>query len=629
MGAPQNINLLYKDTKANITALTSVYKGFIAYATDTLEIGIYTGSAWVWYLKEFQDINRFGFIASYDGSTGTTISFNPSNYTFTLTDSGSGWGYYLDGISYRFTGNKTIVLSGSPPSKATYFIYFSDGTGTLQQDTNPWSLEGNKIPVVMILWDNALTPKYWMADERHTASLDRRAHLYLHTNFGTRWNTGGVPSGYSVAPSSPANANNTFGISATTLYDEDIKHSLNALSDPDGTTDSYAVMYKSSGNWVWEYSKLPYRFTAAGYIQYDNAGTMTQGQTADYYNTYLIHTNFTEASTGVGCYQIMHGKGEFTSLAAAQAENPFSFDFTGFPLAECVIAYQFTWYTNSSYSTSGKCRLAAEPRKLGGSITTSIVPVSGTTAGAVTTDTTSFDGLLSTSDNTVQKALDTLDGHLHDWTLVTNACTRTGDHSFTISGDVTSIFRKGGYIKYNDASGGPDYGVIKSASYGGGTTTVTLFTNTDYVITTSISSVYVSYLANPQGFPHWFNYAATVTMTSGSGFSEGDATKLFMFRVSGTTVYVKCSFLVGSTTNMGTGTGFYNFPIPASSIAFSAGVASESGTGNVLNAGTRAALASFIRTDDMRGVYGTSILGSATFTWAAGNIINLSAWYEF
>jgi hypothetical protein len=45
-------NTLYKDTKANLEALTGVVQGSIAYATDTSEIGVYDGAAWDWVSVE-------------------------------------------------------------------------------------------------------------------------------------------------------------------------------------------------------------------------------------------------------------------------------------------------------------------------------------------------------------------------------------------------------------------------------------------------------------------------------------------------------------------------------------------------------------------------------------------------
>lgn len=40
--------VLYKNTKANIEALTGVPEGAVAYATDTDQIGAYTGAVWKW-----------------------------------------------------------------------------------------------------------------------------------------------------------------------------------------------------------------------------------------------------------------------------------------------------------------------------------------------------------------------------------------------------------------------------------------------------------------------------------------------------------------------------------------------------------------------------------------------------
>ncbi len=41
--------VLYKDTKANITSLSGAIQGMEAYASDTLELGAYTGSSWMWF----------------------------------------------------------------------------------------------------------------------------------------------------------------------------------------------------------------------------------------------------------------------------------------------------------------------------------------------------------------------------------------------------------------------------------------------------------------------------------------------------------------------------------------------------------------------------------------------------
>jgi len=40
--------ILYRDTKANIEALTGLGEGSIAYATDTNRFGSFDGSSWAW-----------------------------------------------------------------------------------------------------------------------------------------------------------------------------------------------------------------------------------------------------------------------------------------------------------------------------------------------------------------------------------------------------------------------------------------------------------------------------------------------------------------------------------------------------------------------------------------------------
>jgi hypothetical protein len=115
--------------------------------------------------------------------------------------------------------------------------------------------------------------------------------------------------------------------------------------------------------------------------------------------------------------------------------------------------------------------------------------------------------------------------------------------------------------------------------------------------------------------------AVTTNPAIGNGTLEG------YWKAAGRTMFVKTRMIAGSTTTFGN--GFYNFSLPLSSTRVSSSVAMESAAGNILNSGTRYALASFIRTSDIRGVYGNVILGHTTVVWASGDVINLSGWYEF
>lgn len=308
---------------------------------------------------QFADIKRLGFL----NRTETTISFDGTN-TFTLTDAGSGWSYYRDGLKYTITGDKTVTLSATPPATADeYFIYIDATDGTLTVSTTAWTLRDSKVPVATVAFNNTLTPNYWLADERHQALLDSRMQYYLHKVDGAHLADVPTLSGYTI--DTDTNAAKTVGISQATLLDQDIIHTVDALSDPDGTTDSYVVWYRTSASvWAWKYSKMPFAYnTSTNAIQYDSAGTLTDassfgpGALTRWINSYLLISNRMGASRHI----IVPGRAEFSTLTAAQAENVSGFDWAGFEVDEAVIAYRFTWTTYTATSL-GKCMLAATPQ---------------------------------------------------------------------------------------------------------------------------------------------------------------------------------------------------------------------------------------------------------------------------
>ena len=296
-------------------------------------------------------------------------------WTFQLgdTSSGAGWVYYRNGYRCLINGNKTISLTtdANPSLAGSYYIYINNNSlGNLTVSNNVWDLrDPNIIPVATIRFNNTLTPNYWMANERHTALIDRKIHYVNHNTQGTQLILNGGITGYTVNTSS--DAANTFGVNDTVLADEDIIFTNSALVDPNGLTDDYIIVYRTGpSTWVWKKSPLPFSYTTGSYIDYDNNGTLTTGGANSYYNTYLIYTNL----IGNARFMIVSGRSAFANLTEAQAEDPASFTWTGIPLAEYVIAYQFTWTTGNSYNNTGKVRLAAEPRSIN---------ISSTSASAV------------------------------------------------------------------------------------------------------------------------------------------------------------------------------------------------------------------------------------------------------
>jgi hypothetical protein len=245
-----------------------------------------------------------------------------------------------------------------------YYIYIDSTNGTLIGSVNPWTLNDTLVPVATIKWNNTLTPKYIMADERHSCLIDRRMHYYEHFTHGTEIITLGAATGCVI--NSDNNPDKTFAIAECKIADEDLIHTLAQLPDPNGTATDYFVVYRTGAStFGWKASNMPFVYNvgnANNIIQYDNGtsgmvdcGVGNAGNTR-WVNSYLLLTNV----SGAARYMIIMGQAQYTSLALAQAESIGSLKLTGFPVAEAAFAYRMTWTTVTSTS-QGKCRLAVLP----------------------------------------------------------------------------------------------------------------------------------------------------------------------------------------------------------------------------------------------------------------------------
>jgi len=146
------------------------------------------------------------------------------------------------------------------------------------------------------------------------------------------------------------------------------------------------------------------------------------------------------------------------------------------------------------------------------------------------------------------------------WIARSETWTRTGNHTFTASGDLTTVFRKGTKIRYNDGS--LEYGTVSSSSHAAGTTTINLFVNDGYAMAaTTITDKNVSYIENPEGFPEWFNYANTITYSAnGSMTFTSVSTTYARFKTSGKTCFFE---VFGTGTTGGTASTQLETSLPA------------------------------------------------------------------
>ena len=198
--------------------------------------------------------------------------------------------------------------------------------------------------------------------------------------------------------------------------------------------------------------------------------------------------------------------------------------------------------------------------------------------------------------------------------------TRTGNHVFTISGDVTATYRKGTMVRYKDG-GSFEYGVVINAAHAGGTTTVTLATNTDYTMAaTTITDNYISHIETPEGWPGWFSY--TPTYSASGSMTYGTITTAFAKRrIQGRTVQVQ---LRATGTTGGSASTAINATLPVEALQSASSIA---GYGLVTDGGGQITARVFISagTPDVMGFgrYDASNWGTGS-----GRVINGSVIYE-
>lgn len=359
-GGDLNIQNLDKTINLRIggTDLTPI----LSIASGTTTIG--EGSRLLGTLQGFIDIDRCGFL----NQTETAMYFDNVS---TLTLTGSTWSYYRNGIKYTVTGNKSIELANPMVDGTMYYVYIDSTNGDLSVSTNSWTLEDSKIPVTTIYWDSGLTPKYLMAEERHTCLVDRRFHLDEHLTGGTKIATASILTGPTIGSS--INSEKTVGITASKIFDEDIYLTTNSVTKGDGVNPAYYILYRtSSDTWKWYKSIMPFKYTTTGAIEYDNNGTMTPAGTGGGANTrYVNYYLFVSNVLGELSVCFIPGRSAFTSATLAYAETFSSFSLVGLPIAEGVAIYQFTWDTNGS--NLGLCRLTRTPVRIN-------QPIASTTA---------------------------------------------------------------------------------------------------------------------------------------------------------------------------------------------------------------------------------------------------------
>ncbi|MCK5615547.1 DUF2190 family protein [Candidatus Pacearchaeota archaeon] len=205
----------------------------------------YDSASTLWKNEPTINIEHFmlknGWDVGFDGS----LSFNEGTRTFTLTIV-TPHSYYLDGIKYTVSSNKTVVVADATD---LYYVYI-DSAGDLIASTTSWQFTDLDKAFVAYVYYNSSDAKGRAGYEMHTHKIDRYTHGWEHTFTGTQW-----LSGLAVTDA----GSDLIDVSSGGIVDEDIHISI---VDDDTPTDmfeqilspaSISLWYRTgaSGDWSW------------------------------------------------------------------------------------------------------------------------------------------------------------------------------------------------------------------------------------------------------------------------------------------------------------------------------------------------------------------------------------------
>jgi hypothetical protein len=357
---------------------------------------------------------------------GSEISFSGNAVTISGT---TGYEYYIKGVKYTRAAGSSDSVNITDSSEGLQFVYF-DGETLTHSTSFTNELLSDYAYVAALYWDDTNNQIIYFGDERHGIIMDSATHLNMHLTRGTQYISGLGLSDLTVDGGGSSNNDVKFGVGSGVVLDEDLFHSIAAT-----TSGSTIPVFYRDGSGDWRSA------TASGYAFLEGAtplpkynlysgGTWTQPEIAS--SDFVLYHIFATNDPDQPIVSIM-GQNTYDTNTLARlgaADELQSLQLGGMPFVEfvalaTVIIEGDTTFTNDVnaqiISTDGGDDYIdwryAEVTSGAGTAINDHGNLSGLTdpdhpATAIYTDTTNFDGALSGADDTVQKALDTLDNSL-------------------------------------------------------------------------------------------------------------------------------------------------------------------------------------------------------------------------
>lgn len=271
--------------------------------------------------------------------------------------------YYLSGIKYTQENDITETIA----DEEGLWVFYIDAEGSIASIKNPSHAQiedaiMNYTLIAYVYWD-ATNGEGRLMDERHLAQMAPATHHWIHETFGSAYYDGMAVGDVSADENGSLDVHAQFSVSEGTFYDEDITHTVTAVSLTDATIE---VWYYNGSAWRWEsntgFAVLSYS-GGSGRLAYNDGGVQTEVDNGKYVLCHVYATNVIPSDDGDAKYIAFQGTAQYSTLASARegADTEVNALQNSNPFEEFIPVATLIFQTNTGYGNSVKARIVTAP----------------------------------------------------------------------------------------------------------------------------------------------------------------------------------------------------------------------------------------------------------------------------
>lgn len=272
------------------------------------------------------------------------VSVVPTPYPFSVNGSGVltfNMGAFTLWVNGRYCDPQASITQdiSAIPANTVHYISAEATSGTeiqLYMSTDMWGFapDYGAVPVCTVMRDT--TGGYYIGSELHGYLRDTEWHSWAHRTIGTRYLNGFTGTF----------TNTTLSVTSGSILDEDLEHQQTS------TMTTCRVWYRGTGATYMKFDaagSVPYK-AAAGTLQWDNAGTLTNVSTAGggAYACYYVYATNDRQSTGT-TLAVVTGQTTNSSLTNIRSEALPT--FPGMDVLEWKLLYRLIYRNVSGTPT--------------------------------------------------------------------------------------------------------------------------------------------------------------------------------------------------------------------------------------------------------------------------------------